>query len=260
MPLIAYVAETGLQVESFTTPADAWAQWRKLPVGSFVIGKQRTPAVLKRSPRGLQFFAAAPGLGGTTAPESVAHQLAKIKLALGMRTAGFDAKVEHSGSTPHGNEWQADVFVSSKAGPVAIEVQLSRQHWDDYRRRTERYKASGVSVVWLVASAHLGALHNSTRLHWQAQGLTQRDSMNRVMEDMPCVPLLAEATENGDGQRVLVYPSDRSSPYTRETLEVFGAGVASGALILGENRHLDGSHPRPSWMWDRAIASQATSS
>lgn len=257
MPLIAFVAETGLQVESFTTPADTWAQWRKLPVGSFVIGKQRTPAVLKRSPRGLQFFAAAPGQAGTTAPESVAHQLAKIKLLQGMRAAGYDAKVEHPGSTPYGEEWQADVFVCSKSGPVAIEVQLSRQHWDDYRRRTERYKASGVSVVWLVARAHLGALLNSTMLHWQAQGLTQKDSMNRAMEDMPCVPLV-DAAENEDGQRVIVYPSDHSCPYTRETLEVFGAGVASGALILGENRHLDGSHPRPSWMWERATASQAS--
>lgn len=250
MPLIAYVADTGVEVESFTTSTEVWANWRKLPVGSFVIGRNRTPAVLKRSPRGLQFFAAAPGLGGTTAPESVAHQIAKIKLALGMRAAGFDAKVEHSGTSLLGEEWQADVFVNSQSGPMAIEIQLSRQHWDDYRHRTERYKTSGVSVVWLVRGAHWKALSNSTLRHWQSQGLTLDDSMNRCMEDMPCIPLV-EASDNEDEPRVIVYPSDQSAPVLRETLENFGAGVAAGALSLGENCFLDGSNPRPSWMWDR---------
>ena len=250
MHLIAHVAESGLEVESFTTPAELWALWRKLPVGSFVIGRHRTPAVLKRSPRGLQFFAAAPGLGGTTAPESVAHQIAKIKLALGMRAAGFDAKVEHSGASPSGEEWQADVFVNSQSGPMAIEIQLSRQHWDDYRHRTERYKTSGVSVVWLVRGAHLKALANSTLRHWQSQGFTLDDSKNRFMEDMPCIPLV-EAADNEDGHRVIVYPADRSAPVLRETLENFGAGLAAGALSLGQNSFLDGSNPRPGWMWDR---------
>ena len=61
MTLIATIAATGKDVESFTTPPDIWAQWRKHPIGTFVIGRHRTPAVLKRSPRGLQFLAAAPG-------------------------------------------------------------------------------------------------------------------------------------------------------------------------------------------------------
>lgn len=249
MPLIAHVADTGLEVESFTTPSEIWTKWRKLPIGYFVIGRNRTPAVLKRSPRGLQFFAAAPGFGGTTAPESIPHQLAKIKLALGIRAAGYDAKVEYSGSSPSGEEWQADVLVNTEAGPIAIEVQLSRQHWDDYRRRTERYKASGVSVVWLVRGTHLSALSNSTRLHFQSQGLTQKESMNRAMEDMPCIPLV-EAAENEVGQQVLIYPSNKSAPYVRVALEVFGAGVAAGALNLCEDSYLDGSAPWPSWMWD----------
>lgn len=250
------MSETGLEVESFTTPSEVWASWRQLPIGSFVIGRNRIPAVLKRSPRGLQFFAAAPGHGGTTAPESIPHQLAKIKLAQGIRAAGYDAKVEHRGFTPSGEEWQADVFLSSGSGPIAIEVQLSRQHWDDYRRRTERYRTSGVSVVWLVRSAHLAALHNSTRLHWQSLGLTHDESMNRDMEDMPCIPLV-EATDNEDGQQTLVYPSDRSVPYMRESLEAFGAGVAAGALTFSEMRYLNGSHLRPSWMWDCGLASQS---
>jgi hypothetical protein len=61
MTLIATIAATGLKVESFTIPQAYLAELRKLPIGTFVIGANRTPAVLKRSGRGLQFFAAAPG-------------------------------------------------------------------------------------------------------------------------------------------------------------------------------------------------------
>lgn len=57
--------------------------------------------------RGLQFFAAAPGMAGATAPESVEHQIAKIKLVLGMRAAGHKAKAEQPGATPLGDQWQA---------------------------------------------------------------------------------------------------------------------------------------------------------
>lgn len=251
MPLIAHVADTGLEVESFTAPSELWALWRKLPVGSFVIGRNRIPAVLKRSGRGLQFFAAAPGYGGTTAPESIDHQIAKIKLVQGMRAAGFRPKIEHAGTSPTGEGWQADVYVNSEVGPIAIEIQLSQQHWDEYRRRTERYKASGVAVVWLVRDVHLKALAISTIRHWISQGVTMADALNRAMDDMPCVPLLG-AVADEDGQRVLVYPSDQSAPFIRLTLDAFGAGIAAGALRLCERSYLDGSKPRPSWMWDSA--------
>lgn len=249
MPLIATVAATGLEVESFTTPPDVWAQWRKLPMGTFVIGRHRTPAVLKRSGRGLQFFAAAPGMGGATAPESIEHQIAKIKLVLGMRAAGYDARVEQPGAAPSGEQWQADVLVQTARGPLAVEVQMSQQHWDENRSRTERYRASGVSVVWLVRSSHLRALTHSRVRHLLAQGFAAEDAKHRAMEDMPCVPL-DRAADNEDGQRVIVYPADRTKPSLRLPLEVFGAGVAAGALHFGENRYLDGSGAWPDWMWD----------
>lgn len=249
MTLIATVAATGLEVESFTTPSDVWAQWRKLPMGTFVIGRHRTPAVLKRSGRGLQFFAAAPGMGGATAPESVEHQIAKIKLVVGMRAAGHQARVEQPGSTPSDEQWQADVLVQTARGPLAVEVQMSQQHWDEYRSRTARYRASGVSVVWLVRSAHLDALASSKRRHLVAQGWSQEAAIHPAMDDMPYLPLDGPV-EDEDGQRVIVYPADRSRPFLRLPLEAFGAGVASGALHMGENRYLDGSRSWPDWMWD----------
>lgn len=249
MPLIATVAATGLEVESFTTPPDVWTQWRKLPMGSFVIGRHRTPAVLKRSGRGLQFFAAAPGMGGATAPESIEHQISKIKLVLGMRAAGHDAKVEQPGAAPSGEQWQADVLVQTARGPLAVEVQMSRQHWDEYRSRTARYRASGVSVVWLVRGSHLNALGNSRIRHHMDNGWSVDDAMNRTMDDMPCIPLDGPIGDE-DGQRVIVCPADRSRPYLRLALEVFGAGVAAGALHMGEHRYLDGSRSWPDWLWD----------
>lgn len=256
MTLIATVEATGLEVESFTTPTDVWSQWRKLPIGTFVIGRHRTPAVLKRSSRGLQFFASAPGFGGLTAPESVAHQISKIQLLLGMRAAGYDAKVEHPGCTPSGEEWQADVFVQTVQGPLAVEVQLSQQHWDDYRSRTERYKASGVSVVWLVRDSHFLALGKSRIRYLMSRGLTLDQAMNHAMDDMPCIPI-KEAEGGEDGSRVIVYPADRSATFLRIPLKAFGAGAASGALHLGLAQSSDGSRSWPCWMWDTAKVPRA---
>lgn len=251
MTLIAYVAATGQEVESFTTAPDQWAQWRKLPMGTFVIGSYRTPAVLKRSQRGLQFFAAAPGMGAVTAPESIEHQIAKIKLVMGMRAAGHDARVEQPGVAPSG-QWQADVLVYTARGPVAVEVQLAQQHWDEYRRRTERYTESGVFVVWLVRDTHLKALGKSRIRFLMTQGWSMDEAMNMGMDDMPCIPLDGSVGDE-DGQRVIVYPADRSQPFLRLPLGVFGAGVARGALRLGEQRYLDGSRSWPNWMWDSTM-------
>ena len=249
MTLIATIAATGKDVESFTTPPDIWAQWRKHPIGTFVIGRHRTPAVLKRSPRGLQIFAAAPGEGGVTAPESIEHQIAKIQLVQGMRAAGHEARVEYPGTTPSGEEWQADVFVQAPHGRVAIEVQMSQQHWDDYRSRTARYKASGVFVVWLIRGLHHHAVGKSRIRYLMSQGLQQAEAMNHDMDDMPCIPLDKPGGDE-DGPRVIVYPKDGSKPFLRLSLESFGAGVAAGALEYGENRYRDGSRAWPCWMWD----------
>lgn len=251
MTLIATVAATGLEVESFTTTSDVWAKWRKLPIGTFVIGRHRIPAILKRSVRGLQFFAAAPGMAGVTAPESVEHQIAKIKLVLGMRAAGHQARVEQSGSTASGEQWQADVLVQTTRGPIAVEVQLAQQHWDDYRSRTARYRASGVSVVWLVRDAHFKALGNSRIRFLMTQGWSIDEAMNRALEDMPCMPLVGPVGDE-EGQRVVVYPTDRPEPFLRLPLEAFGAGVAAGALRMGEIRNSDGARSWPAWMWDSA--------
>lgn len=256
MTLLATIAATGQEVESFAVPAMVWKQWRELPVGTFLIGTHQVPAVLKRSPRGLQFFAAAAGYGGSTEPESIDHQMAKAQLAIGMRAAGYAARVEQPGTSSTGEAWQADVLVQSVHGPVAVEVQLSRQHWNDYRRRTARYRMSGVQVVWLVRGTHTNALFNSRTRYHMTQGHSLSAALNRGMEDMPCVPLAP--SEHGEhGFRAIVY-SPGCAPSLRLPLDAFGAGVAGGALLMGEICYADGSGIKPNWVWhaDRKPSSE----
>lgn len=254
MALLAYRADTGEEVESFSTPADTWMTWRAWPLGTFVIGRERrVPAVLKRSIRGLQFFAAAPGYGGVTAPESIEHQMAKVFLVRGLRAAGFDARVEHPGRTPSGEEWQADVFVQTPTHRIAIEVQLARQHWDDYRHRTARYAASGVNTIWLVRSTFWLALGKSRVRHLMTtRGLSLDQAMNHALEDMPCFVLeLSQNTEDLEGMRVVANLADGYALGARLPLETFGAGVAAGAIRFGEIQTLEGRLRSPAWLWDQ---------
>src|SRR3546814_8999436 len=82
-------------------------------MGAFLVGRERVPAVLKRSPLGLQFFACAPGHGGFSEPESAEHQMAKVALVKGLSAAGVPASVERPGYSPLGEEWVADVFAQT---------------------------------------------------------------------------------------------------------------------------------------------------
>lgn len=190
-----------LEVESFSTVPEQWAQWRKLPVGAFLVGRQRVPAWLQRSPLGLQFFACAPGHGGSSEPESVEHQIAKIALVKGSRAVGCAASVERPGCSPLGEEWIADVFAQISSGPVVFEAQLSQQHWDDYRLRTQRYAASGAPCMWLVRDTHFNAFKARIR-HLMSQGLTLQQAMNQRMPDMPAFPARGNcAVDQEPGQR-----------------------------------------------------------
>ncbi|GEM_PF-1692451 len=246
LPLIAYFADTGAEVESFSTPQDQWAQWRKLPVGSFVIGHQRIPAVLKRSPLGLQFFACAPGHAGMTRPESIEHQIAKIALVRGLRAVGVPARVEWPGTTPQGESWIADVFAPLPSGPAVFEVQMSQQHWDDYRARTHRYAMSGARCIWLVRDAHYNAFSKARIRFWMSQGLTLQQAMNHGMPDMPVFPLLdiRHWTENPESVRAAVFPAQQGTMTLRLRLEQLAAGVARGYVRYG----LDGLGDQ-NWHW-----------
>ncbi|WOB11205.1 competence protein CoiA family protein [Piscinibacter gummiphilus] len=245
MPLIAYNAGTGEEVESFSAAPETWMAWRRLPIGSFQVGKDRVPAVLKRSSRGLQFFACAPGHGGTTEPESIEHQLAKIALVQGLRAAGYQARVERPGRSPLGEEWVADVLAEANGRLIAFEVQLSQQHWDQYRQRTQRYLASGVKCLWLVRSKHCDALRYACMRHHVANGLSHNEAMNQGMDDMPWVHL--EVSRSGESQfacSIAVKPSVQPSPVLRISPEEFAVGVVEGRMRFKQFHRI-----WTDWLW-----------
>jgi hypothetical protein len=69
------------------------------------------------------------------------------------QSAGWEALPEQSGKTPEGLEWRADVLCRrpGKAWSVGFEAQVQLQGEDAYRQRQERYTASGIRTLWLVA-------------------------------------------------------------------------------------------------------------
>lgn len=82
MPLVAYRATTGEEIEAFSVEPAQWDRLRKEPLGAFLMAGTDWPAVLKRSIRGVQFFAHAPGYTGPKPePESEHHRQAKIAVA-----------------------------------------------------------------------------------------------------------------------------------------------------------------------------------
>ena len=89
MALVAKIASTGTEVESFSTSPDVWNSMRKAAAGTYIMVGSNWPAVLKRSIHGLQFFAHAPGyMGPKPTPESEEHRRTKVQVAVALRAAG----------------------------------------------------------------------------------------------------------------------------------------------------------------------------
>ncbi len=98
MGLIALRVADGGEVESFSLDAAAWDAMRREPAGTYRMPDTGTPAVLKRSIHGLQFFAHRPGEGvATTEPMSEAHAAAQIAIVRRLRGVGYEAGVERGG-------------------------------------------------------------------------------------------------------------------------------------------------------------------
>src|SRR3954452_21339975 len=72
---------------------------------------------------------------------------------IGARAAGWDALPEQSGQTPDGQDWRADVLCRRPGQPwsIALEAQVQLQGEEAYRKRQERFAASGIRALWLVA-------------------------------------------------------------------------------------------------------------
>lgn len=249
MALLAYLEGSTEPVESFSASPEQWASWRELPIGAFKLDGPhgRIPAVLKRSPLGLQFFACAQGYSGITEPKSLEHQMAQVELVNGIRSAGFLASIEKPGRTPAGEAWTADVWAEVAGVPYAFEVQLSQQHWDDYLARTQKYIQSGIRVIWLVHSKHFRALNIARYRHHLKEGVPHPIALNHAMIHMPVMPLdLVEGQPLVQGSmKVVVLLDEGQPPVRRISLGDFGAGVLNGHLRLVAIKDSEERH----WCW-----------
>lgn len=86
---------------------------------------------------------------GETEPETLHHLRLKKKVLDTALSLGFDADIEVP--APDGS-WIADVLIQRPGRkPLAIEIQWSYQNSDEFIRRTQRYKESGVNCIWIYA-------------------------------------------------------------------------------------------------------------
>jgi competence CoiA-like predicted nuclease len=81
--------------------------------------------------------------------ESRQHAELKAIAAAAAQEAGWSAEFEISRTSPSGIRWQADVLLEKDGREVALEVQWSPQKHAQYLKRQNKYKETGVVVIWL---------------------------------------------------------------------------------------------------------------
>lgn len=217
------------------------------PRGAYLHPVTGYPLILKRSIRGLQFFAHMPGQGAANPqPMSELHMVTQIELVRGLRAAGLFASVEKPGCTPQGEDWQADVYCEIGGRRIAFEAQLASQTLEVYEGRTARYERSGVECVWLVRSPGRYAALGKAIWH----RLLQDEPADLLFGRRPFLPhlrpfpLLAPDPKVPRAQdiSVSVFPVARG-PARRVSLQEFAVGVARGKLYFADNQ----------WLWSTQV-------
>lgn len=243
MPLIAIRVRDGAEIESFSVREDEWKTMKKEPIGSYIMRGSEWPAILKRSIRGLHFFAHAPGFkGAKPEPESMEHLQAKAIIAKALRAAGYTAVVEKPGISKNGEAWQADVFCETASGDIAFEIQLSQQTLEDYLTRTFRYQQSGVKCIWLVRSpGHFKALSKALVYKLHDEGKPWQNSRAHI-SDLAATGLEFEKG-NEAAMKVIVFPPQIFPE--RIALADFAIGILDGKLKYAERGWQWGDEPFP---------------
>ena len=109
----------------------------------------------KTSENGLQFFAHLSN-ECETAPETIWHKTAKEMIRNYCEQRSIFCKTERS--EPENRKWQSDVYIEINSRQVAIEIQRSYQHRDEFFRRQSRYVEGGVECFWLLRKDVYGTL------------------------------------------------------------------------------------------------------
>ena len=150
----------GQEILASRVGTDIWTEWKSnSALGTFKMACCHTPAILKNSINGLQFFAHYND-ECASAPETRWHLEAKALIVATMRSLGIDCDEEifEGGAQP----WRADVLVKFGDRRIAIEIQRSPQHLKDYLRRQERYSMAGVECVWVLNEKNYHTLVKAT--------------------------------------------------------------------------------------------------
>src|SRR5215212_4398991 len=160
MPLLAYT-QSGEPLVAPLMSDHEWERLRSTTERDAWMPESRRRAVPKVSRLGTRFFAYPPGHAAESGRESDVHLYLKAQCLIGARAAGWEALPEQPGMTPDGQDWRADVLCRRPGKPwtIAIEAQVQLQGEEAYRQRQQRYVASGVRALWLVAHEP-AALHH----------------------------------------------------------------------------------------------------
>lgn len=249
MPLTAIRTANGQIVEAFDLTAEQWQLMKSEPPGSYLIRRSGLPAVLKKNVHGTRWFAARPGESNTNwKPTSPEHEFAQVRMIHALRSAGFTARIEEPGCTPSGERWEADVYIDSQDRKIAIEVQISKQSFDEYLRRTEKYIQSGIKVVWLISNRNfedftLGCLkNNGWGQSWLNAPVVDGEQFHR---DFPAFPVRFNSPKGkptDNATRVCVPLPPKGWPFKELTLEEFAVGLAQGALTHSKRKF---------WLWNQ---------
>lgn len=81
--------------------------------------------------------------------ETSEHIFLKTLIAREAALAGWNVVTEQLGETPNGEQWIADVFCTNDKYKLAFEVQLSSQTREEFIKRQNKYRSSGVRAAWL---------------------------------------------------------------------------------------------------------------
>lgn len=240
MPVTAICLATGAVVESFSVSDAEWNAMRA-DKGAFLMRRSGKVAVLRENRHGTRWFQSKPGdRDPDYKPESPAHEMTKIWIVRSLRAAGYKATAEQFGVSPEGERWEADAFVDLGDKRIAIEVQMSPQTLADYLYRTQRYRRSGVKVIWLVRHFHQFSIEAVYRKGFKPGS----PGMQPDLEDVPALGLELRCSMNepsADAIRVHVIEVGGRS-YTTISLHEFALGIVSGALVFHRGSH---------WAWKR---------
>lgn len=148
MPFSAFFH--GERIVSTLCSDEQWeqlAQAARADRNSLTMAYSQLPCLPRVSKLGLRHFYHRPGeTPKITWKEAPEHMALKAMVIEAATRAGWEAQTE----VPAKDEsWIADTLLLRNGVKVAVEIQWSRQSYDDYQFRQQRYDKDGIRCLWL---------------------------------------------------------------------------------------------------------------